>query len=484
MQATDRDLWRRLEAFELDDPAASLTFTRRLARENGWDVSYATRVVEEYKRFVFLAMTAGHEVTPSDEVDQAWHLHLTYTRSYWGDLCGEVLGRPLHHGPTKGGAKEGQRFEGQYEATLASYRKAFDEEPPADIWQPSVLRFGEAKDFVRVNRQRVWLVPKPWRVADRRPFALASSMLLVIPPLAAGAAINPLDYTGTDFLQFYGVLMALAIIGSIVCRRVMRTDEPADARVDDEDPLEVGALRSGWVGAFHSAFARLLADEALTHVTTRKWGVFKHRFVANRDPIFDDGEIAKAILVRARLEHPDGAEFSVIGSSAKPDALRVEEELAKRGLLETGDSFQQVWLSVGMIMGATLCLGGAKLLIGMQRNKPVEFLAVLLVITFLATIALMYKPRRTRVGERELKRVLDSQADLKKRAKNAAIQLAPAEAAMAIALLGVTQCNSAQFEGMHQAIRVTDSTSGGCSSGDGGSGCGGGGCGGCGGCGD
>jgi uncharacterized protein (TIGR04222 family) len=483
MQATDRDLWRRLEAFELDDPAASLTFTRRLARENGWEVSYAARVVEEYKRFVFLAMTAGHEVTPSDEVDQAWHLHLTYTRSYWGELCGEVLGRPLHHGPTKGGAKEGQRFEGQYEATLASYRESFGEEPPTDIWPPSEVRFGEAKDFVRVNRQHVWLLPKPWRAVSRRPVAMASSMLLVIPPLAAGAAINPLDYTGTEFLKFYGVVVALAIIGSIVCRRVMRTDEPADARINDEDPLEVGALRSGWVGAFHSAFARLLADEALTHVTTRKWGMLKHRFVANRDAYPDDGEIAKAILVRARLEHPDGAEFSVIGSSAKPDALRVEEELAKRGLLETGDSFQQVWLSVGMIMGATLCLGGAKLLIGMQRNKPVEFLAVMLVVTFLATIALMYKPRRTRVGERELKRVLDSQADLKKRAKNAAIQLAPAEAAMAIALLGVTQCNSAQFEGMHQAIRVTDSSSGGCGSsgsGDGGGGCGGG-CGGCGG---
>lgn len=185
MQATDRDLWRRLEAFELDDLAASLTFTRRLARENGWDVSFAARVVEEYKRFVFLAMTAAHEVTPSDEVDQAWHLHLTYTRSYWGELCGEVLGRPLHHGPTKGGAKEGQRFEEQYDATLASYRDAFGEEPPADIWPPSVVRFGEAKDFVRVNRQRVWLVPKPWsRSTSTAGVALCG--LAFVPPILLG----------------------------------------------------------------------------------------------------------------------------------------------------------------------------------------------------------------------------------------------------------------------------------------------------------
>ena len=89
-------------------------------------------------------MTAGHEVTPSDEVDQAWHLHLTYTRSYWDGLCDAVLGRALHHGPTKGGQAEGDRFENQYERTLASYRAAFGEEPPEDIWPPSAVRFGEA----------------------------------------------------------------------------------------------------------------------------------------------------------------------------------------------------------------------------------------------------------------------------------------------------------------------------------------------------
>ena len=31
----------------------------------------ARRVIREYKRFTFLAMEAGHPVTPSDPVDQA-----------------------------------------------------------------------------------------------------------------------------------------------------------------------------------------------------------------------------------------------------------------------------------------------------------------------------------------------------------------------------------------------------------------------------
>jgi len=58
-----------------------LPFEARLARENGWCRAYTQRVIVEYKRFVYLAMTAGHVVTPSEEVDHAWHMHLTYTRS-------------------------------------------------------------------------------------------------------------------------------------------------------------------------------------------------------------------------------------------------------------------------------------------------------------------------------------------------------------------------------------------------------------------
>ncbi len=120
--ATTGDLLRRIEAFEIDEGRPALSFQSRLARENGWTENYAARVNFEYKRFVYLAMAAGHAVTPSDQVDQAWHLHLTYSRSYWDRLCGEVLGKPLHHGPTRGGEDEDDKFNDWYEQTKASYR--------------------------------------------------------------------------------------------------------------------------------------------------------------------------------------------------------------------------------------------------------------------------------------------------------------------------------------------------------------------------
>jgi len=130
----DPELRARIQAFSPDEPGVAFPFSARLAEENGWTREHARRVLREYLRFVYLAMTAGHPVTPSLAVDEAWHLHLTYTRSYWEEMCGRVLGRPLHHDPTRGGSDEEAKFAGWYARTLATYRAAFGEEPPAEIW--------------------------------------------------------------------------------------------------------------------------------------------------------------------------------------------------------------------------------------------------------------------------------------------------------------------------------------------------------------
>lgn len=113
---------------------------------------YADRVIVEYKRFLFLAVTCSHVVCPSEQVDQAWHLHLTYTRSYWERIrVFRVLGRSLHHSPTKGGRAELTKFVDLYNQTLDSYVAAFGQAPPEDIWSPTEQRFGDDAKHVTVN---------------------------------------------------------------------------------------------------------------------------------------------------------------------------------------------------------------------------------------------------------------------------------------------------------------------------------------------
>lgn len=156
----DHNLWLALEKFEVDAGDETLTFIQRLARENGWSISFARKVFTEYKKFIFLAIISPGQVTPSDQVDQAWHLHLSYTQSYWNDLCGRILPRPLHHGPTKGGPAEDDRFWQQYEDTLSLYRQAFAQSAPSEIWPSARERFHQKNQFVRVNRRKDLVIPR------------------------------------------------------------------------------------------------------------------------------------------------------------------------------------------------------------------------------------------------------------------------------------------------------------------------------------
>jgi len=154
MRSEHQELLRCLEHFDFD-----ASFALRLARENGWTAPYAERVCQEYKRFAFLAIAAGHPCTPSDQVDQAWHLHILQTRSYWEDFCGDVLRQPLHHEPTRGGPDEAAKCRRWYHDTLQSYHRFFGAQPPADIWPATAERF--AARPVRIDRQAFWLARKP-----------------------------------------------------------------------------------------------------------------------------------------------------------------------------------------------------------------------------------------------------------------------------------------------------------------------------------
>ena len=151
-------LWNKIRNFEIDDPTSSFTFTDRLARENNWTIEYAIKAVFEYKKFLFLILIADFPLTPSDQIDQVWHLHLLYTQSYWIDFCKNTIQKDIHHGPTKG-AEQKPLFKDQYLKTLEFYESVFKKKPPKHIWVDVETRFKEIH-FTRVNRHKNWIFPK------------------------------------------------------------------------------------------------------------------------------------------------------------------------------------------------------------------------------------------------------------------------------------------------------------------------------------
>lgn len=161
MNSEQKQLFTKIKAFSLDKADANFTFSQRLAKENDWNIKYTNRVIEEYRKFVFLAVVAGHIVTPSEQVDRVWHLHLTYTHSYWDEFCPHILGKSLHHQPTNGGESEQTKYYDLYCQTLASYTKFFGNQPPEDIWSSPQNRFSKDLSYKRVNIEKNWIIPKP-----------------------------------------------------------------------------------------------------------------------------------------------------------------------------------------------------------------------------------------------------------------------------------------------------------------------------------
>jgi hypothetical protein len=171
-------VWQRFQSYTIGPADAALTFAQRLARENGWTEKFTERVLEEYKRFCFLAVTSTEQVTPSDQVDQAWHLHLTYTRDYWERFCPEVLGVPLHHGPTAGGVVERHRYFEQYARTLRSYEAVFGS-APSDIWPAAQRRLLEDAKARRVHPREGLIVPH-WILWAAIPVLVGLAAVVVI----------------------------------------------------------------------------------------------------------------------------------------------------------------------------------------------------------------------------------------------------------------------------------------------------------------
>lgn len=469
-----RDLWQRIAAYRFDDPTARLTFTARLARENGWTIGRAVRVVDEYRQFVFLALTAEHAVTPSEDVDQAWHLHLAYTRDYWETFCRDVLGGPLHHGPTRGGAAEADRYDGQYRRTLAAYAAAFDAAPPADIWPPAERRFGADLAWRRVNVARNWVIPKPSWLATVPAFAIV--------PLVAVGLPNPLDFTAAPFLGLFAALATGSIVAGLVLRQVLRPAGDPAVRAAELEPLEVALLADDGRLRFAAAGLTLLAEPAPPTADGGPPAPPAFTLAA----VGPENSSPLVAALRTRLAAL-GACTPVEAARAVVDAAREEFEprLVERGLL-VGRwwSTPAPWIILTPAL-ATICLGVAKICVGISRGRPVGFLVIgCSVLAITSLLALARKPRSTRQAD-----VVVHQAWDRYRAAGPMPPVGKRTAAvlpLAVALVGPTVLAGTSYAFLAGAVERlrpgSDGSAGGCGT-SGGDGGGGGGCGGCGGCG-
>ena len=491
-----RDLIERVENFEFDEATPALTFADRLARENGWSVAYAERVAREYKRFAILAIVAGHPVTPSEDVDQAWHLHLTYTRSYWDRFCQATLRSPLHHNPTEGGVTEHAKFFEWYTNTLSTYQQIWHERPPNDIWPSPTQRFARAGAGRWIDPSAYWLIPR-LRVHPLRwrPYAL-SLVLLVVAILGCRpqgiGALNPLDFTGSEFLIFYAAMMTIGIVASMCCRRWLPLDrnDTLGESSEPRDPYLAAALAHGPRGVVHTAIATLFSRGHLKLVETSETAFFGLRVKTRRqlvrgEPLPQDASELERVVFAAA---DDGADPQDIVNAGLPLGEFYCDRLREIGLVEDDSLRQSSYRTIpGLILGVILILGLCKLAVGFARVKPVGFLVILLTVTAVLVVYFLFSRRHCTVsGRRTLGELLKRHRHLDS-PNLYSVGAATTDFALATALFGaiVWRDQDGDIANLYMMMRHHNALGGAGHVGGGGcgGGCGGGGGGGCGGCG-
>ena len=510
MSPEHQGLWQRLEAHVFDDPGAGFPFSLRLAKENGWSLGCTRRAVAEYRRFAFLAVAAGHPVSPPDAVDQVWHLHLLYTRDYWGEFCPEVLRAPLHHGPTRGGADERDKFADWYGRTLASYRRFFGE-PPADLWPATPAH----PRTVRVDLGANWVVKKPrwpgrlraaWRAwlrpatagekllagperAGRRATAGALAALAFLgPSRAEAAAANgwPLDLPGPEFLAFYGWFAAGVFALAAAARWWLRGPGDGAERAPVLDAYETAQLAGGQERVLE-AVAVNLRNGGLIEIAQ---GEVRRTEVPApaRMPLLENVVLA-AVSTR-------GTEIRAVRAAIDGALTANAATLVAGGLVVAEGSWPAARLGPLLVALTVPLLGVVKIGIGLSLFKPVGFLVVLTLLALVvALVAFARRVGRTRRGDAVLERLRAEHARLSALGNGAldtptgAGQLPLAVGLFGLGVLSGTALAgvSDQFKPIRQAGSGSETsdygTTSGDSSGGGDSGGGDGGSSGCGGCG-
>ena len=221
---SDAPLYENLKAFALDDQSAQFKFSDRLARENGWTKSFTAAAIDEYKKFVYLAATSATMVSPSDVVDQVWHQHLTYTRSYWQHMCATLLGKPLHHNPSGGGHDENAKFGNLYAATLAAYRREFGHDAPPAIWPLPDNRARATPESRRIDVRSNLVVA--YRTIARTAAVAVGGLASVYGNAAFAAATTPAHTSSKTALFTIGaIIVAIFVFAGGASKRKSKQDK-------------------------------------------------------------------------------------------------------------------------------------------------------------------------------------------------------------------------------------------------------------------
>lgn len=285
-----------------------------------------------------------------------------------------------------------------------------------------------------------------------------------------------LQLTGPEFLGVYLPILLGAAAASAAALYYLR---PEGSDWSADDPYDLALLRGGHRGVLEAATARL------THL-----GALKLDGDGTSASLSKANEPATALhpVERAVVQWADRGDSSISsGEAAAKHGMRGREaQLLEKGvLLDEGTRWMNYLLAMVPLGGAG-ALGFAKLMIGLDRGRPVGFLFMLLLaVTGALVFFAVKRPRVSRSGQKVLDALKEENQSLRYCGAGGSLShLDSRDVMLSVALFGMAPLIGTELGPIQRYINPPQ-TAGGSSCGGSscGSSCGGGCGGGCGGCG-
>ena len=291
--------------------------------------------------------------------------------------------------------------------------------------------------------------------------------------------MNPLNLPGPEFLKFYTVCLTVAGGCTFALRSILRPSG-SDAPEGQLDVYDIAYLAGGPKRLATAALAALCRLQLIAQGITP-------------GAVIRSGHQAPRLHVAEQAAFPS-SDTKILATTVYGQgniASQIRERLVEQGLVIGALPAVLVSLASALPLVLAICLGFAKVLIGLQRHRPVAFLVIMLVIAIVGLVWFLNNPPfRTRAGDRRLNELRDHHNALALNCQRSPAMLRSHEIALAVGIYGEGMMAHDSMTWLRKAIdyREPPATVAGessCSSAScGSSGCGGGGCGGgCGGCG-
>lgn len=269
---------------------------------------------------------------------------------------------------------------------------------------------------------------------------------------ASVASLGVLDLTAGPFLGLYVVLACASLTAAFAVSSRLQTGDERPSGRSRVTPAELGLLAGG---AKRAADVLVLEDIAAGRVAATSRATRFGPFSTRSDVLtIGDQDVKRAWLLAEKSE----------------EVASLRHALAEDGLILPQACRRSIRLATAAMVSPVILLGLARLVVGVEREKPVGILFFLVLATVLAAAAL--SEARSHVS-RAGRALVDGYQTEHARALRAP---RPQEVIAAFAVAGASALAGTAFEAYAGLMKAEDG--GGCG---GGSGCGGGGCGGCGG---